>query len=73
LLFIVGGAFAMSFPIVSIVSFVIAGCFALAAGLASDFGDLSVWGFVAFILAIMSYFGFREKRKRDTEQQQRVR
>ena len=60
-LFLIAGAFAISFPIVSLVAFVLAGTVAMAAGLSSDFADLAVWGFLAFILAIMSYFGHREK------------
>ena len=72
-LFLIAGAFAMSFPIVSLVSFVIAGTVAIAAGLSSDFSDLAIWGFVALILAVMSYFGHREKQRRRAEQQQRVR
>jgi hypothetical protein len=45
----------------------------IAAGLSSEFADLAIWGFVALGLAVMSYFGHREKqRKRVAEQQQRV-
>ena len=72
-LFLIAGAFAMSFPIVSVVAFVLAATVALAAGLSSDFADLAIWGFVALILAVMSYFGHREKQRRKAEQQQRVR
>ncbi len=68
-LFLIAGAFAMSFPIVSLVTFVIAGTIAIAAGLSSEFGDLAIWGFVALILAVMSYFGHREKRRTRLEQQ----
>lgn len=62
LLFLIGGAFAMGMPLVSLVCFVLAGTMALAAGFASDFRDLRIWGFVALILATMSFFGHREKR-----------
>ena len=72
-LFLISGAFAMSFPIVSLVSFLLAGTIALAAGFSSDFADLAIWGFVALALAIMSYFGHREKQRRRADQQQRVR
>ncbi len=65
-LFLIAGAFAISFPIVSLVSFLIAGTVAIAAGLSSDFSDLTIWGFVALILAGMSYFGHREKQRRRT-------
>ncbi len=73
LLFLVGGAFSMGFPLVSLISFILAGVIALSAGFSSDFKDLRVWGFVAFGLAVLSYFGRREKQRRDAEQQQRVR
>jgi hypothetical protein len=72
-LFLIGGAFAMTFPIVSLVSFLLAGTVALAAGFSSDFADLAVWGFVALGLAVMSYFGHREKQRRKAEQVERVR
>ncbi len=73
-LFLIAGAFAISFPLVSLVAFLIAGTVAIAAGLSSEFGDLAIWGFVALGLAVMSYFGHREKqRRRASEQQQRVR
>ena len=70
-LFLIAGAFAMSFPIVSVVAFVLAATVALAAGLSSDFADLAIWGFVALILAVMSYFGHREKQRRKVEQRVR--
>lgn len=75
LLFLIAGAFAISFPIVSVVCFLIAGTIAIAAGLSSNFSDLAIWGFVALGLAIMSYFGHREKRRRRRapEHQPRVR
>ena len=39
----------------------------------AQFSDLAIWGFVALMLAVMSYFGHREKQRRRAEQQQRVR
>jgi hypothetical protein len=73
LLFLLGGAFAIGFPIVSLVFFVLASPLALVAGFTSDFRDLRIWGFVALVLAVLSYFGRREKRRRDAQQAQRVR
>jgi hypothetical protein len=69
LLFLVAGAFALAFPMVSIVFFTVAGIMAIIAGLSSHFSDLSIWGFVALILAGMSFFGWREKRKRRKAEQ----
>jgi|SRR5215216_6340836 len=72
-LFLIAGAFAISFPLVSLVTLLIAGTIAIAAGLSSEFSDLAIWGFVALALAVMSYFGHREKQRRRAEQQRRVR
>ena len=41
-LFLIAGAFAISFPIVSVVAFLLAGTIALAAGFSSDFADLTI-------------------------------
>lgn len=62
LIFLVGGAFAMHVPMVSLFSFTIAGLLALLAGTTSTFSDLMFWSVAAFILALMSLFGVREKR-----------
>lgn len=63
-LFLIAGALAITFPIVSLGLFLVAGTIAIAAGLSSDFSDLAIWGFVSWILAGMSYFGHREKNRR---------
>jgi hypothetical protein len=63
-LFLIGGAFAIGIPMVSVVVFAIAGFFALIAGFSSEFKDLGIWGFVALILAVLSYFGHRLGRRR---------
>jgi hypothetical protein len=72
LLFLVASAFALAFPLVSLVAFLIAGLFALAAGATTPFTDLTIWGVVSLVLAVMSFFGWREKRKRRAESQSRV-
>lgn len=61
-LFLLGGAFAISFPIVLVSAFMFAGVLALAVGVASEFSDMAVWAFVSFVLALMSLFGIKEKR-----------
>jgi hypothetical protein len=71
-LFLVGGAFALAFPLVSLVSFVLAGLLGLAGGGTTSFGDLTIWGVVSLILAVFSFFGWREKRKRRREEAARV-
>jgi hypothetical protein len=44
LLFLVGGAFALGFPLVSLISFVAAGLLGLLAGATTPFEDLTFWG-----------------------------
>jgi hypothetical protein len=41
-LFLIAAAFAISFPIVSLVCFLLAGTIAIAAGLSSSFADLAI-------------------------------
>lgn len=61
-LFVLGAAFAMGLPRVSMVLFAVAALFGyIAAG--TGFGDMAIWGTVALILAVMSYFGYRELGK----------
>lgn len=64
LLFLVGGAFAIPFPTVSVIAFGLAALVAFAAGATSDFADMTVWGAAAVILAVMAFFGRREKRRK---------
>lgn len=71
-LFLLGGAFVISFPVVSLSAFVFAAVLALAVGVGSDFSDMSVWAFVALVLATMSFFGMREKNKKAAESRARV-
>jgi hypothetical protein len=44
----------------------------LAGGASTSFGDLTIWGVVSLVLSILSYFGWREKRKRRREVSARV-
>jgi len=63
LLFLIGAAFALGIPMVSVVAFVLAGLLTFAAGATTAFTDLTIWGFVALILAVMSFFGYLGKRR----------
>ena len=49
LLFLIGAAFAIGVPIVSVGSFVLAALLALAVGFTSEFVDLRIWGFVSLV------------------------
>lgn len=63
LLFLIGGAFAMGVPKLSTFAFGLAGLLGIAVGSGGTFRDLTIWGVVAIILAVMSYFGDRELRQ----------
>jgi membrane protein implicated in regulation of membrane protease activity len=49
---------------VSVPAFFFAGIIGLAGGASTSFSDLTIWGGVSLILAVLSYFGWREKRER---------
>jgi membrane protein implicated in regulation of membrane protease activity len=72
LLFLVASAFALVFPLVSLVCFALGGILGLTAGATTPFTDLTIWGVVSLVLAVLSFFGWREKRKRRAESQSRV-
>lgn len=63
-LFVLGAAFVMALPRVSMTMFAIAGLAGLIAGSSSDFRDLKIWGGLSLILAVMSWFGSREIRRK---------
>ena len=50
-LFLIGAAFALYLPLVSFVSFLIAGLVGLLAGSSTSFADLTIWGIASLILA----------------------
>ena len=72
LLFLVGGAFAMPFPLVSLLAFLASGLLGLAIGATTPFTDLTYWGIVSLVLAVLSFFGVREKRRQRAESRSRV-
>lgn len=65
LLFILGSAFAIGVPKVSVGIFAFAALIAFGAAGMSDFRDMNVWGWVSVILSVLSYFGVREKVKQE--------
>lgn len=62
LLLFVGGAFAFGLPIVSTVTFTLAGLIAFAGS--AEFPDLKVWGFIALAMAVMAFFTWRSTKKK---------
>ena len=71
-LFLLGGAFVLGVPIVALVSFLLAGLLGVAAGSTTPFSDLTLWGIVSLVLALLSFFGVREKRRQRAESRARV-
>lgn len=63
-LFVLGAAFVMSLPRVSMVLFAFAGLLGLGIGATSSFRDLTIWGGISLVLAVMSWFGSRELRRK---------
>jgi ribosomal protein L40E len=61
LLWLVASALVLAFPMASAILFVVAGLFGFA--VSGDFPDMAVWGGIALILAVMSFFGWRGKKK----------
>jgi hypothetical protein len=61
LLWLVGCAFVIAFPLFSTTAFILAGVLGFA--VSGDFPDMGVWGTISLVLAAMSFFGWRGKRK----------
>lgn len=68
LMWLVACAFVMPLPMVSVVVFAIAGLFGFAAS--GEFPDLGIWGGISLVLAVLSFFGWRGKRKDTRERQE---
>ncbi len=63
-LFILGSAFVFKCPKVSSIIFLVASFFGFV-GFSGSTCDLSFWSFISLVLAAMSYFGIKEKKKKD--------
>lgn len=63
-LLLVAGAFAFALPVVSMIVFALAGLIGVATGASTPFHDLTIWGVVCFVLAVLSFFAWRSDRKR---------
>lgn len=56
-------AFVWSYPFVSMILYIVAALLAFATA-SMGFPDMNVWGFVLLVLTVLSFFGWREKRKK---------
>lgn len=67
ILFIIGGSFSFALPKVSMVIMTLAGILGIAVGATTAYGDMTVWGVIALVLAALNFFGSRKKKtKEDT-------
>lgn len=67
LLWLVGCAFVLPMPRVSVGAFALAGVIAVLVASGSDYTDMGIWGVLSFLLAALSWFGWRSKRRDDEE------
>lgn len=65
-LWLIACATVLPLPRVALALFAAAGVFGLA--VSGDYPDMAVWGVVSFGLAVMSYFGYRGKRRDQAKQ-----
>ena len=66
LLWLIGCAVVIPLPRVAMILFIVAGLLGFA--VSGDFPDLGVWGGVSLFLAVLSYFGYRGKRKQQRQE-----
>ena len=67
-MYVLGAAFASGVPLVSTVVFAFGALVAIPAGAqAGGFSDLTIWGWLSAILAVLSIFGWREKKRREAK------
>ncbi|SCX20241.1 hypothetical protein DSM25558_2710 [Agrobacterium sp. DSM 25558] len=66
LVFAIAGAFSFALPLVGAIMFFVAGLLAFMASTQGNFGDITIWGYIAMVLAIMGFFTWRSaKRKKN--------
>lgn len=70
--FLIAGAFALTFPVVSLIFFALSAIVGFSAGATTSFSDRTIWGVVSLILAVFSFFGVLEKRRKKIREASRV-
>lgn len=66
LVLVVAGAFSFALPLVEAIMFFVAGLLAFLASTQGSFEDITVWGYITMVLAIMGFFTWRSaKRKKN--------
>ncbi|MBX5202425.1 hypothetical protein [Rhizobium sp. NZLR1] len=64
LLFFIAGAFSFALPLVGAIMFGLAAAFAFLASTQGSFSDLTIWGFIALVLAVMTFFSWHSGKKK---------
>jgi uncharacterized membrane protein YjfL (UPF0719 family) len=57
---------------VSFLTFLASALLGLAVGATTTFTDLTIWGIVSLVLAVLSFLGMREKRRQRAQSGSRV-
>lgn len=63
-LLFLAGAFAFTLPKVAMIFSTIAALFAFLNGATSDFSDMTVWGVIALVIAVLNFFAGRSQKPR---------
>ncbi|MBX4918359.1 hypothetical protein HJA76_01260 [Rhizobium bangladeshense] len=67
MLFFIAGAFSFALPLVGTIMFGLAAAFAFLTSTQGSFSDLTIWGFIALVLAVMSFFTWRAAKRAKTD------
>ncbi|MEN0115464.1 MAG: hypothetical protein AAGD15_01970 [Agrobacterium cavarae] len=67
IVFFVAGAFSFARPLVGAIMFFLAGLLAFLASTQGKFGDITIWGYIALLLAVMGFFTWRSAKLKKTQ------
>lgn len=65
LLYLMAAIFITANPKITVAIFALAAALGLVAGATTDFIDMTIWGVISLILAVMSFFAARKQRKEE--------
>ena len=63
-MYLIGAAFSLGKPVVSMVVFILAGLLGFMVSATTSFSDMGIWGGISLVLAIFSFFGKRDLLKK---------
>lgn len=66
-LLVIGGAFSFGLPLVGAIIFLVSALMAFIASSQGSFGDMSVWGVIALLLAVMGFFTWRSAKRKKSQ------